>query len=127
LCAKTEKVVSLGKFDVLVENIAQYYCLRFQIEFVFRDMKQHLGLTESQTRKEKRIDFHFNSVAMAYNLAKVENKLAGNRIFSLYDIKADYINQNYLETIITNLDLDANAIKMHPNYQKILKLGKINI
>jgi hypothetical protein len=89
--------------------------------------RQHLGLTESQTRKEKRIDFHFNSVAMAYNLAKVENKLAGNRIFSLYDIKADYINQNYLETIITNLDLDANAIKMHPNYQKILKLGKINI
>jgi hypothetical protein len=38
---------------------------------------------------------------MAYNLAKVENKLAGNKTFSLYDIKVDYINQNYLETIIT--------------------------
>ena len=91
-----------------------------------------MGLTESQTRKEKRIDFHFNSVAMAYNLAgatsrRVENKLAGNKTFSLYDIKADYINQNYLETIITNLDLDVNAIKMHPNYEKLLKLGKINI
>jgi hypothetical protein len=85
-----------------------------------------LGLTESQTRKEQRIDFHLNSVAMAYNLARVENKLAGNKTFSLYDIKADYINQNYLETIITNLDLDKNAIKMHPNYEKLLNLGKIN-
>jgi len=74
-----------------------------------------LGLTESQTRKGQWIDFHFNRVAMMYNLAKVENKLAGNKTFSLYDIKADYINQNYLETIITNLDLDRNTIKIHPN------------
>ncbi len=66
--------------------------------------RQHLGLTESQTRKEQRIDFHFNSVAIAYNL------LARNKTFSLYDIKADYTNQNYLATIITNLDLDRNAI-----------------
>lgn len=135
-------ILACADLTLSAQNIAQYYCLRFQTvrrcdEFVLRDMngatfRQHLGLTESQTRKEKRIDFHFNSVAMAYNLAgatsrKVENKLAGNKIFSLYDIKADYSNQNYLETIITNLDLDANAIKMHPNYQKILKLGKINI
>jgi hypothetical protein len=90
-----------------------------------------LGLTESQTRKEQRIDFHFNAVAMAYNLAgatsrRVENKLAGNKTFSLDDIKGDYINQNYLETIITNFSLDRNVIKMHPNYEKLLNLGKIN-
>jgi hypothetical protein len=48
---------------------------------------------------------------------RVENKLAGNKTFSLYDIKADYINHNYLATIITNLDLDSKVIKMHPNYQ----------
>jgi hypothetical protein len=120
-------ILACSDLTLSAQNIAQYYCLRFQIEFIFRDMKQHLGLTESQTRKEKRIDFHFNSVAMAYNITKIENKLAGNKIFSLYDIKADYINQNYLETIITNLDLDVNAIKMHPNYEKLLKLGKINI
>lgn len=120
-------ILACSDLTLSAQNIAQYYCLRFQIEFIFRDMKQHLGLTESQTRKEKRIDFHFNSVAMAYNLAKVENKLAGNKTFSLYDIKADYINRNYLETIITNLDLDASAIKIHPNYEKLLKLGKINI
>jgi hypothetical protein len=115
--------------------------LRFQTvrrcdEFIFRDLngatpRQHLGLTELQTRKEQRIDFHFNSVAMAYNLAgeisrRVENKLAGNKTFFLYDIKADYINQNYLAPIITNLDLDSKVIKMHPNYEKLLNLGKIN-
>ena len=125
-------ILACSDLTLSAQNIAQYYCLRFQIEFIFRDMngatiRQHLGLAESQTRKEQRIDFHFNSVAMAYNLARVENKLAGNKTFSLYDIKADYTNQNYLETIITNLDLDLNAIKMHPNYEKLLNLGKINI
>ncbi len=124
-------ILACADLSLPAQNIAQYYCLRFQIEFIFRDMngatiRQHLGLTESQTRKEKRIDFHFNSIAMAYNLAKIENKLTGSKTFSLYDIKADYINQNYLETIITNLDMDLNAIKMHPNYEKLLKMGKIN-
>lgn len=119
-------ILACSDLTLSAQNIAQYYCLRFQIEFIFRDLKQHLGLTESQTRKEQRIDFHFNSVAMAYNLARVENKLAGNKTFSLYDFKADYSNQNYLATIITNLDLDKNMIEMHPNYEKLLNWGKIN-
>lgn len=108
-------ILACSDLTLSAQNIAQYYCLRFHIEFIFRDLngatpRQHLGLTESQTRKEQRIDFHFNSVAMAYNLARVENKLAGNKTFSLYDMKVDYMNQNYLETIITNLELDRNMI-----------------
>ncbi len=125
-------ILACSDLSLSAQNMAEYYCLRCQIEFIFRDMngatfRQHLGLTESQTRKEKRINFHFNSIAMAYNLAKIENKLVGGKTFSLYDIKANYINQNYLETIITNLDLDLKAIKMHPNYEKLLKMGKINV
>ncbi len=38
----------------------------------------------------------------------------------------EYTNQNYLETIMTNLDLDVEVMKMHPNYENLVKLGKIN-
>jgi hypothetical protein len=56
-----------------------------------------------------------------FKVTTVKNKLAEKNSSSLYDIKANYSNQNY---IITNLD--RNAIKMHPNYEKLLNLGKIN-
>lgn len=37
-----------------------YYKARFQIEFVFRDAKQHTGLTHCQARSENKLYFHFN-------------------------------------------------------------------
>ncbi len=100
LIVKTEKgkqsmaILACSDLEVAAHLVAQYYSLRFQtvsvaIEFIFRVLKQHLGLTESQTRKEQRIDFHLNAVAMTYNLARMENKLAGNKKFSLYDIKSE--------------------------------------
>jgi len=35
-----------------------YYHLRYQIEFVYRDAKQHLGLTHCQSTQQQRLDFH---------------------------------------------------------------------
>lgn len=38
-------ILACSDLTLSAQNIAQYYCLRFQIEFIFRDLKQHLGLT----------------------------------------------------------------------------------
>jgi hypothetical protein len=38
------------------------YINRFQIEFLFRDAKGHLGLEHCQSRQENALDFHFNHV-----------------------------------------------------------------
>ena len=43
------------------ERIFRFYGARFQIEFAFRDAKQHLGLNHGQARSQARQHFHFNS------------------------------------------------------------------
>lgn len=118
-------LLGCSDLELSATTILSYYRLRFAIEFLFRDAKQHLGLTHCQSTKEKRLSFHFQAVMMTLNLALIENHLQGRKGFSLQDIKTDYFNDHWLETIITNLDLNAESIKMHPNYPKLLRLGKL--
>ncbi len=117
----------LGCSDLTLpaDTILAYYRLRFAIEFLFRDAKQHLGLTHCQSTKEKCLAFHFQAVMMTLNLCLLENRLQGKATFSLQDIKTDYFNAHWLQTIITNLDLNAESIEMHPNYPKLLRMGKM--
>ena len=106
------------------QQIVAYYRLRFQIEFLFRDAKQALGLEDCQSTKKECLDFHFNAVMMTLNLTRQESYSKGNKIFSLYDIKTNYFNEKWVENIITNLGLDLKTIKLHPNYQDIIQKGK---
>ena len=52
-------------------KIFQYYKARFQIEFLFREAKQHIGMTHCQARSSKKLYFHFNTSLTAVNVAKV--------------------------------------------------------
>ena len=54
------------------KQILQYYRSRFQIEYLYRDAKQHTGLTDCQTRSENKLVFHFNASLKAVNLAKYD-------------------------------------------------------
>lgn len=45
------------------EKIIDYYCLRFQIEFNFRDAKQFWGLEDFMNVKQKRIH-NFTNLSM---------------------------------------------------------------
>ena len=52
-------------------DIVDLYRSRFQIEFCFRDAKQHTGLCHCQARDLARLDFHFNAAFCSLNVAKV--------------------------------------------------------
>ena len=49
---------------------------RVQLEFCFRDGKQHAGITNCQSTDFRKLDFHFNALA-AINLAKAACKRLG--------------------------------------------------
>ena len=51
------------------------YRARFQIEFAFRDAKQHLGLNDCQARSQARLHFHFNTVFAALFWARLQTRL----------------------------------------------------
>ena len=53
------------------EMVAEFYSLRFQIEFCIRDAKQYCGLGNSQSRKYRALGFAVNLSFSALNMAKI--------------------------------------------------------
>lgn len=105
-------------------EIYHYYSLRFSIEFLFRDAKSHLGLQHCQARQEDKLCFHFNFVFLVLNLAKWEILQSGKSSISIADLKSEYFNRSYLETIFTKLDLQTDLLKNHPNYPLLENWGQ---
>lgn len=85
--------ISMHPSDVLL-----YYQSRFQIEFLYRDGKQHTGLNDSQARSENKLHFQFNASLTSINIAKAIHWLSIPKekrgAFSMADIKT--MNHNAL-------------------------------
>lgn len=105
--------LSLGTLEIL-----DYYRTRFQIEFLYRDSKQHTGLNDSQARSENKLHFHFNAALTTINIAKVEHWLSipkeKRESFSMSDIKT--INHNWLQL---QLFFDKFGINPHSAKNKV--------
>ena len=109
--------------------IYQYYKSRFQIEFLYRDAKQHCGLNHCQARSENKLYFHFNVSLTTVSLAKAVHYLSlekdQRKTFSMSDIKTMYANKIMADRIFSNLDLDMNCKKIKAVYRQALFLGRI--
>jgi DDE superfamily endonuclease len=117
------------------ELLYAYYKARFQIEFIFRDAKQFVGLCDCQSRQEASLDFHFNLSLMALNIAKIQQQQSQAvsdsddqpLSFSMATYKRQALNAHLLERFITLLELDPTLIKSHPNYQNLLHYGSLTL
>lgn len=109
--------------------LVQYYEARFQIEFLFRDAKQHTGLSDCQSTKQERLDSHFNFSFSALNIAKIQileqNLFDPDTIISIDNFKRLKSNEHWLNRIICKLDLDPDLIKFHPNFKELLVYGAL--
>lgn len=110
------------------EKIVKYYRSRFQIEFIYRDAKQHCGLTHCQARSQNKLDFHFNAALTAVNLAKIEwlqsNPIA-NQSFSMSDYKTMYNNDLLLQVFIRKFGINPNLKKNKLIINELRNYGKI--
>lgn len=111
------------------EDIYQYYTARFQIEFVFRDAKQFMGLADFQTCAEDRIAFHVNASLTALNFLKLEDRQQDHdgdtHVISIASWKVRKFNEHQLARIISTLGLDLSSIKLHPHYEDLVNYGTI--
>jgi hypothetical protein len=126
---------STGKYTLLISSdkdmdplkIEQYYRLRFQIEFLFRDAKGYGGLQDCQTRSEAKINFHHNMAFSSIALAKAASirlcKEKSNFTFSITDIKTLHNNNLLTDLIFSNLGLDLTCKKIIKLYKKCLNFG----
>ncbi len=110
-------------------SIFRFYKARFQLEFLFRDAKQFTGLVECQARDEKALHFHFNAALATVNLAKIEAQGQHRHddpiVFSLSSWKQRYFNEQFLELIISKLELESEMIKNHPQFEYLRDYGAI--
>ncbi|OMP74500.1 hypothetical protein BW716_35040 [[Flexibacter] sp. ATCC 35208] len=81
--------------------ILKYYRLRFQIEFLIRDAKQHTGLEECQARSKNKLYFHFNMAFTTIGIAKCALWLKHQEktAFSMRNVKVAWYNR-YLRTCL---------------------------
>jgi hypothetical protein len=110
-------------------EILHYYHSRFQIEFLYRDSKQHTGLEHSQARSENKLHFHFNSSLTSINIAKVAHWLnipkEERKSFSMSDIKTLYHNMLLLERFFKVFAVRPNLINNTQAIKELIYYGTI--
>lgn len=126
---KSVKIFISTDLDFPAQDIAPYYKSRFQIEFLYRDAKQHTGLEDTQSRHPEALEYHFNmsltavSVAKALHHLSIEKNQRGS--FSMADIKTQYFNELILNRVFEVFANVPNLTKNHPQLQQLYNLGKI--
>ena len=110
-------------------EILECYRLRFQIEFLYRDAKQHTGLTQCQARSEQKIHTHINASLTAVSLAKAAHcwPQSGQerKQFSLSSIKTQYFNQHLLHRFFTEFGIAPETHQNSPQYRSLFNYGCI--
>jgi hypothetical protein len=110
-------------------EILDSYQSRFQIEFLYRDGKQHTGLTDSQARSENKLNFQFNAALTAINIAKVEHWLSVpkevRKPFSMTDIKTLNHNRLLLQRFIDVFGINAYTAKNRNHVNELIYYGTI--
>ncbi len=111
-------------------DVYRYYKARFQLEFVFRDGKQHLGLTHCQARDAQKLNFHVNSVLMTLNVLKVhhfnrQTLQVAQHPFSVSNYKRRAFNHFLLKTFLSKSGLKQTSKKYQAQYLQCLDIGQI--
>ncbi|NRA47914.1 MAG: transposase [Phaeodactylibacter sp.] len=125
---KTARLIACTDVDKDGGEVLFAYHSRFQIEILYRDAKQHLGLTHCQARSEQKIHFHLNASLTAVSVAKVAHHLAPGKqdqAFSIADIKTLYANELLLERFISTFGIDPNMSKIKSLREAVTNFGRM--
>ena len=108
-------------------EIFSYYTARFQIEFLFRDAKQYGGLSQCQSTKKQRLNFHHNASLSTINFVKIklieDNKMKVPENYPIQQIKRQFELSIAIEQVVEEFDIPRSLIVKHPNYQKFKNLN----
>jgi hypothetical protein len=115
--------LALG-FDKLVD----YYCLRFQLEFTFRDAKQYWGLEDFMNTNPTAVANAANLALFMVNLVErlLQDVRQRHPQVSVLDLKAHYRGCKYVEETIKLLPETPEPILLERIFTKIVGIGRIH-
>jgi len=106
------------------EKIIEYYRLRFQIEFNFRDAKQHWGLEDFMVTKQNKVN---NSAQISMFMVNVSQTLmVESQEESVIDLKAHFHGLRYVKEVLKILQKNGTDIKISPLLEEVSHLGRIH-
>lgn len=136
-------IVIIQKIDTTTENISQvnlfttdltleyekiidYYSLRFQIEFVFRDSKQYWGMEDFMNIKKTPIYNWANISSFMVNFSHGLRLNSTMKEMSILDLKAHYHGLKYVKEVFKLLPNFANDYLIGQISARIANLGAIH-
>jgi hypothetical protein len=109
-------------------KIVSYYRSRFQIEFLYRDAKQHCGLVDCQARSKNKLNFHFNAALTSVNLAKMHwlaTRKSDSEPFSMHNFKMLSYNKLLLERFFRTFAINTKSAKNQQRFYELCEYGLI--
>lgn len=110
--------------DQHAEEVTRDYRLRYQIELMIRDAKQHTGLTHCQARSQEKLDFHLNMSLTGVNLLRL---LAQKAECSLRTYRREAYNRLLIGRLLTKLGLSAEYDRKDPRVQSVVHTGRMAV
>jgi hypothetical protein len=130
---KTQKVARVVLFssdlELAFDKLIDYYRLRFQIEFNFRDAKQYWGLEDFMNVNQLPV---YNAVNLAMFMVNVSLVLIRHfrptcSTFSVNDLKAYFRGHKYVTETLKLLPRIPEPIFINQIFASIAKIGSINV
>jgi putative transposase len=115
--------------DLTADQIVDYYSLRFQIEFDFRDGKQYWGLDDFMNVKAVAVTNAVNLAFLMVNLSVVMLKpYRDDQLdFSVLDLKAQFCARRYLDETIKMLPDPPNDDLISRIWRRLTALSGIHV
>jgi putative transposase len=108
------------------EKLIEYYRLRFQIEFNFRDAKQHFGLEDFMNTTENGVENAANISFMMVNLSAKLLKERGENCIGINDLKSRFRGVKYAVETIKLIQPKAEMILIEKVKAAISRIGSIH-
>lgn len=122
---KTARVILFSTdLELGAEALVDYYRLRFQIEFNFRDAKQHWGLEDFMVTRQQAVSNSSNLSLFMVNVS--QTLLAASDEAGILDLKARHHGLCYAREAFKILPETAKVINFEDWLSKVPVLGRIH-
>jgi putative transposase len=126
--ARSHVILFSSDLDLPYGKLIDYYSLRFQIEFNFRDAKQYWGLEDFMSVKNVSVN---NAVNLAFFMVNISQALIAevrkhNPLFGVQDLKAYFRAGKYLDETLKLLSQKPDPILIQQILDQITKIGSVN-
>ena len=123
---KTHKIIFSTDLDQEYKQILDYYSLRFQIEFNFRDAKQYFAMEDFMNIKKRRVHNFVNLSMFMNNITYILHTKSEFSKYSVNDMKSLFRAEKYTREVLKLYGLKVDDILINEAIRKVSAFSMIH-